>query len=91
MRNLRHCIAIIGVLWFGQPARGVEAGAAGSAKIQAYELYEQEQYEGAAAQFKQYLEQNPDDLVAALDYVTTETARRSRARPRRRPPQKTEP
>ena len=70
MRNLRHCIAIIGVLWFGQPARGVEAGAAGSAKIQAYELYEQEQYEGAAAQFKQYLEQNPDDLVAALDYAS---------------------
>jgi tetratricopeptide (TPR) repeat protein len=61
----------IGVLLSGHPA-GAAVGADGgveATKIEAYQLYEQKQYEAAAARFKRYVEQNPDDFVAAFDYA----------------------
>ena len=69
MRKLRHGIAVIGALLFWQPAGGAETGVAASARVEAYELYEQKQFEASAAQFKRYVELNPDDLAAAFDYA----------------------
>src|SRR5438128_3132403 len=68
MRNLCLFIAMIGLLLVRQPAGGAEATV--SAKIQAYQLYDLQQYEEAAAQFKRHVEQHPDDLPAALDYAS---------------------
>ncbi|TMP98975.1 MAG: tetratricopeptide repeat protein [Verrucomicrobia bacterium] len=68
MKKLILGIALIGLLRFRQLARGAEADAA-FARSQAYELYEQKRFDEAAARFKDYVEQNPDDLRAALDYA----------------------
>jgi tetratricopeptide (TPR) repeat protein len=38
-------------------------------RAQAYELLQQGDFTGAAAQFERYLESSPDDLPAGLDYV----------------------
>ena len=68
MKKLILGIALICLLRFRQLARGAEADAA-FARSQAYELYEQKRFDEAAARFKDYVEQNPDDLRAALDYA----------------------
>src|SRR2546430_14896689 len=68
MRNLCLFIAMIGLLLVRQPAGGAEATL--PAKTQAYQLYDLQQYEEAAAQFKRHVEQHPDDLPAALDYAS---------------------
>jgi tetratricopeptide (TPR) repeat protein len=45
------------------------AGAADpAARAQAYELFEQKQFEAAAAQFRKYLAGAPEDFAAQLDY-----------------------
>lgn len=78
-----HLIGIGAAFLLAVPARAADADAAvpaaaaaavgdagvAAAKDEAYQLYDRKQFEAAAARFKTYLEQNPDDLPAALDFA----------------------
>ena len=68
MRLRLFPVMIAGLLLAHRTAGGAEAGAAEAAKSRAYELYELKRYPEAAAEFKRYLEQNPDDPLVAFDY-----------------------
>src|SRR5438309_6083225 len=68
MRLRLFPVMIAGLLLAHRTAGGAEAGAAETAKSRAYELYELKRYPEAAAEFKHYLEQNPDDPRVAFDY-----------------------
>jgi TolA-binding protein len=69
VKRLRHLIAVGGLLLCARPAGAADALAAPE-KLEAYELYGRNEFQAAAARFKGYVEQNPDDLAAAVDYAS---------------------